>query len=82
MILPSKGVPASKALITVGGEVLGILGDSSLSVSGLWRQLTEQRKVAEKTGISYDWFILSLDLLYILGAIRVTGQGLIRRVQM
>ena len=79
MIFPSKGVPASKALITVGGEVLGILGDSSLSVSGLWRQLGEQRKVVENARISYDWFVLSLDLLYLLGAIRVTGRGLIRR---
>ena len=82
MIFPSKGVPASKALITVGGEVLSVLGDSSLSVSGLWRQLGEQREVVENARISYDWFVLSLDLLYLLGAIRVTGRGLRRRAQM
>lgn len=82
MILPSKGVPASKALITVGGDLLSILGNSSLSVSGLWRELAEQRKVTESVDISYDWFILSLDLLYLLGAIKLSGPGLIRRVQM
>lgn len=81
MILPSKGVPASKALITVGGSVLDILADSSLTVSGLWRQYSEAHRLPEGSPISYDWFVLSLDLLYLLGAIELTDLGLIRRVR-
>ncbi len=81
MILPSKGIPASKALITVGGEVLEILSDSSLSVSGLWLQHSDTRKVAESADISYDWFILSLDLLFLLGAVQLTDLGLLRRAK-
>jgi len=72
-------VPASKALITIGGEVLEILGESSLSVSGLWLQHSELRRKSEVARISYDWFVLALDLLYMLGALQITALGLIRR---
>jgi len=81
VILPTKGVPASKALITVGGEVLEILGDSPLSVSGLWLQHSEHRRTSEAARISYDWFVLALDLLYTLGALQITDLGLVRRAQ-
>ena len=81
MILPTKGVPASKALITVGGEVLEILGDSSLSVSGLWLQHSERRRKSEAARISYDWFVLALDLLFMLGALQITTLGLVRRAE-
>lgn len=81
MILPTKGVPASKALITVGGDILEILGDSSLSVSGLWLQHGEHRRSSGANRISYDWFVLALDLLYMLEAVQITTLGLVRRVQ-
>lgn len=81
MILPTKGVPASKALITVGSEILTILGDSSLSMSGLWLQLGEYRDQSMKTRISYDWFVLALDLLYSLGAVQLTDFRLVQRVR-
>ena len=80
MILPTKGVPASKALITVGGEVLQSLGDSSLTMSGLWLQISEYHRV-KASRISYDWFVLALDLLYSLGALELTPLGLIRRTE-
>ena len=80
MILPTKGVPSSKSLIAVGGGVLSVLADSSLSISGLWHQYGEQHKSVEGAHISYDWFVLSLDLLYLLEAIQLTDLGLIRRV--
>jgi hypothetical protein len=51
VILPTKGVPASKSLITVGGEVLQSLGDSSLTMSGLWLQISEYHR-AKATRIS------------------------------
>lgn len=82
MILPTKGIPASKALITVGADVLEILGDASMSVSGLWLQLSEQRRTGVAARISYDWYILTLDMLYAIGAVQITHLGLIRRVQL
>lgn len=79
MILPSKGVSASKALITVGGDILGALSDSSLSTTGLWREVSEPRKSSPMVRISYDWFVLALDLLFILGAVELTDRGLLTR---
>jgi hypothetical protein len=63
MILPTKEVPASKALITVGGEILEILDESSLNMSGLWLQVSENRDQSSMTRMSFDWFVLALDLL-------------------
>jgi hypothetical protein len=82
VILPTKEVPASKALITVGGEILEILDESSLSMSGLWLQVSEDRAKSSMTRISFDWFVLALDLLYSLGAVRLTDLGLIGRVSL
>lgn len=79
MILPTKGVPASKALITVGGDILDFLDESSLSMTGLWLQVNERRQVSPMTRISYDWFVLALDLLYTLGAVELSDRGLVRR---
>ena len=79
MILPTKGVPASKALVTVGGDILVLLDESSSSVSSLWLQVSERRQASAMTRITYDWFILGLDLLFALGAIELTETGLLRR---
>ncbi len=79
MILPSKGVPASKALITVGGDILGALKDTSLSTTSLWLEVTEQRKASPIARISYDWFVLALDLLFALGALELSDRGLLTR---
>ena len=82
MILPTKGVPPSKALIAVGGRILSLLDHNSspLSVSGLWTQFDSQQSPAQSARISYDWFIMALDLLYALGAIELTSVGLIGRM--
>ena len=80
MILPSKGVPASKALITVGGDILGALSDSSLSTTSLWLEVNERRKSSPMTRVSYDWFVLALDLLFTLGTVELTDHGLLARV--
>ncbi len=75
MILPTKGVSPSKSLITLGAEVIGLLNGGSLSMSGLWYQLQDARDETER--LSYDWFLLSLDLLFIMGAVDIDDNGLI-----
>jgi hypothetical protein len=75
MILPTKGVPPRRALIAVGGEVLRLLSETK-TVSRLW---DDYRKQAAPTGeVTFDWFVLSLDLLFILGAIEY-DRGRVRR---
>lgn len=80
MILPTKGIPASKALITVGGDILDILEESSLTIASLWLQVSERRESSPMTRVSYDWFVLALDLLYALGAVELSDRGPLRRV--
>jgi hypothetical protein len=73
MILPSKHISQEKALLTVGAELLKKL-ERPKTVSAIW----EDARISTAS-ISYDWFILALDLLYIIGAIEICNGLLIRR---
>ncbi len=78
MILPTKHIRPDRALIGVGAEVLKVLHRPT-TVSSLWDAVRHQRaKFAPSTPISYDWFILALDLLFLLGAVKFE-RGLIQR---
>lgn len=76
MILPTKGIPPRRALLALGGEVLRAL-DESKSVSRLWDDFRQ----ASDSGceITFDWFVLSLDLLFVIGAVELE-RGRVRRV--
>jgi hypothetical protein len=78
MILPTKRLGPERAMITVGAEILGLLTEPK-TVSVLWDELScimSERSSART--INYDWFILTLDLLYMLGSIEM-DHGKIRR---
>jgi len=78
MILPTKHVRADRALLGVGAELLRILR-RPCTVSKLWDELRAGRSgAATHAPISYDWFILALDLLFIMGAIELE-RGIVRR---
>jgi hypothetical protein len=50
-----------------------------MTVSRLWDELRGRRSIhALNAPIDYQWFILSLDLLYMIGALEF-GRGLVRR---
>ena len=69
MILPTKHLSHDRALIAVGGEILRHL-EEPRSVSVLWDCVREEHihKAADAM-ISFDWFILALNLLYAISAI-------------
>jgi hypothetical protein len=75
MILPSKHLPQERALLTVGAMLLAGL-DRPMTVSALWQEVQK----APPAGLSFDWFVLALDLLYILDAIQLRDGILVRRV--
>lgn len=79
MILPSKHLPADRALLTVGAHVLTFLARPK-TVSALWEELNKHDVglSAMPRRITYDWFLLSLDLLYALGTIELES-GLVAR---
>ena len=80
MILPSKHLSPDRALLTVGGHVLTFLAHLK-TVSALWEELNRQDQgvvTIRPRRITYDWFVLALDLLYSLGTIELEN-GLVAR---
>ena len=78
MILPTKHIRPERALLTVGGDLLSYLHEP-MTVSRLWDELRVDRGLGlEPAPVNYDWFVLSLDLLYMIGAIDF-DRGLIRK---
>jgi hypothetical protein len=78
MILPTKRLHQNRALLAVGAEVLRQL-DEPRTVSRLWDQMERAyRGRAASPTLTYDWFVLSLDLLFALNAISL-NQGLITK---
>lgn len=80
MILPTKGIDPDRALLALGGDVLRLLNEPK-TVSRLWDEVRAARLGRERNSpISYDWFILALDLLYTMGAVDMDRGRLIRHV--
>lgn len=80
MILPSKQLSATRSLISIGADILYLLNEPK-TVSRLWTEL--QRANTIKYGnviITYDWFILALDFLYLIAAIELI-EGRIHKKQ-
>ena len=77
MILPTKGISSQRALITIGAQILREL-DQPKTVSRLWSELPSRK--SDTLDISFDWFVLALDVLFTMGVIDYYS-GRIHRVQ-
>ncbi len=73
MILPTKGLGTDAALLAVGGQILKSL-DEPKTVSRTWDELRRRRTQP----ISFDWFVLALDLLFALGVVSLESGRLVR----
>jgi hypothetical protein len=78
MILPTKGIAPRKALISLGGEILELL-DETKTVSRLWDDFRKRGEYHED--VTFDWFVLSLDLIFMLGAVELEHSRLRRSDQ-
>ena len=79
MILPGKHLKPDRALLSIGGEILAVMGTHT-TVSTLWDNVRALR--AKREGISplpFDWFLLALSLLFAIGAIDLDGDLLTKR---
>jgi hypothetical protein len=78
VILPTKHLPSDRALLTVGARILALLNEPR-TMSVLWDRMRLKRDLRDnRPPMSYDWFILALDLLFVMGAIDFRD-GLVRR---
>ncbi|WP_428116910.1 ABC-three component system middle component 6 [Candidatus Poriferisodalis sp.] len=78
MILPTKGIHPDRALITIGGDIIDAL-QQPMTVSGLWEILRERRSTIGKREVGFDWFILTLDMLYALGVVKLGSDNFLVR---
>lgn len=72
MILPTKTCSLSNSLLGFGTVILEAL-TSPATVNSLWEKIHH-----EEQQITFEKFILTLDLLYLLSVIEI-DQGLLRR---
>ncbi|GMV42241.1 MAG: hypothetical protein AMXMBFR64_39570 [Myxococcales bacterium] len=77
MILPTKGIAPDQALLAIGAKLLGHI-DEPKTVSRLWADFGSAQ--AGSSGVSFDWFVLALDLLFLLGLVELVG-GRLHRAQ-
>lgn len=69
MIIPGKHLRQDRALLSIGGEILAQL-DEPRTISELWERVHVVRNgIPTFSPLSFDWFILSLNLLYAISAI-------------
>lgn len=79
MILPTKHISQDRALLTVGARLLAHLAEPK-TVSALWEEISRPAitKESKKPALRYDAYVLTLDLLFFLGAIEFQD-GLLSR---
>ena len=78
MIVPTKGVSSSRALITVGGEIIDAL-EQPMTVSGLWDVICDKYSEPPDAKIGFDWYVLALDMLFALGVVGFGDGGFLMR---
>ena len=79
MILPTKHLSQDRALLSVGARLLARLIRPK-TVSALWEEVSQppDAEDGKKPSLRYDAFVLTLDLLFLMGAIEFRD-GLLRR---
>lgn len=77
MILPTKHLTTNRSLLGVGAEIIHLL-DHPKTISRLWTDFQEVQ--GERSNrLTFDWFILSLNLLYAIDAIEMAQGRLSKR---
>lgn len=68
MILPTKRISPHRSLLGVGYDILSLLGEPK-TISRLWSDHKRLRADYADSTITYDWFVMALDLLFTLNTI-------------
>lgn len=76
MILPTKNINPDRALLTLAGRVFDRLGRPR-TISGVWDEFREEQQARP---IAYAWFVLAIDLLFLMNLVWLDQDGLLRRV--
>jgi len=80
VILPTKHLNSNRALLSVGAEIIRLISKPK-TFSRIWDDLKHSKNITDDSStLTYSWFVLALDLLYMLSAIELREDGMIRRV--
>ena len=75
MILPTKGVAPDRCILGVGGDLLSLM-NGPIGPSTLWaRYIRYRRRRGGEVLVTFDWFVLTLDFLFMIGAIGLDDRG-------
>lgn len=79
MILPTKRITQERCLLGIGADILTLL-ETPKTLSKVWDQYKDNnyKGGGSQRNITYDWFVLAVDLLYMMGAL-TAEKGLLRR---
>lgn len=77
MILPTKRLSPSRSLMFVGADILRNL-DEAKTVSRMWTEVRSCGDSQRSQPLTFDWFVLALDLLFLCGAIDLQDGRLVR----
>ena len=75
MILPNKHVKISECLLGSGAILLQEMSDER-TVSALWESVRGRPEIR-----TFEKFVLSLDLLFVLGLVNYNNRGLVELVR-
>lgn len=76
-VLPTKHLQPERSLLYIGGEVLRRLATAK-TVSRLWEDVEHAQRMGG-TAITFDWFVLALDVLHAAEAIETIDGRVTRR---
>lgn len=75
MILPSKGISPDRSILGIGGDLLDMM-DAPIGVSTLWvRYMKRRKRLGLEAPVTFDWYVLALDFLFMIGAIGLDDKG-------
>lgn len=75
MILPSRSVREEQSLLGIGAVALGHL-ERPQTVTGLWEKMRDGN-----AALTYGRFVLALDMLYILGAVGLSRDMVMKKIK-
>lgn len=78
-LLPEKHVRMSESLIGLGAIVLASLNSGAKDLDAIWGFVKDDSTVKRSVNgsITFDVVVLSVDLLFAIGAIQINGEGAI-----
>lgn len=82
MILPSKHLSQDRALLSVGARLLAQLSQPK-TMSALWEEVSgpSTTQDGKRPALRYDAYVLTLDLLFLMGAIELRDGRLGRKTR-